>query len=73
VVEFKQMVPTGSERFRGVSFYRRVPNVRSVPLVVSGINSDAVLTGYDLGAALAEVGSRPSMGMKSPSTSTPLP
>jgi hypothetical protein len=32
VVEFKQMVPIGSERFRGVSFYRRVPNVRSVPL-----------------------------------------
>ena len=32
VVKFKQMVPIGSESFRGISVSRRAPNVRSVPL-----------------------------------------
>jgi hypothetical protein len=32
VVKFKQMVPIGSESFRGISVCRRAPNVISVPL-----------------------------------------
>ena len=64
VVKFKQMVPIGSESFRGISVSRRAPNVRSVPL---GGFADQNLVGDRCGASAdAEQGIKGSMPCAAP-------